>query len=298
MLLKALEGLAQYEYELFGIKIGVKTNLEGLEDSLSRIYSTFPSANGDLPKGRSQSLYSVFGERDIDRSREHFFIFKGPEMVYQTHEKDTILPYLEWFINNDVLGNLPIYYHLHAGVVSRNGRGFVLPGSSGSGKTTLVLGLLENGFRYLSDEFAMIDPKSLQVIPFPRNIYVYKKAVEYAPILSLARTGVEGPLDLAYQESSFSLKYDVPHERKGEACPVDYVIFPKYDSGEKPRLRSISKGTAMLKMIRASLNFFDHGGSAIEILTDVLQQSECFSLTSSNLRDTVDLLVDLSDRAH
>jgi hypothetical protein len=45
---------------------------------------------------------------------------------------------------------------LHAGAVSLNGRAIVLAGPTGSGKTSLAAWFVANGFRYLSDEVAVL----------------------------------------------------------------------------------------------------------------------------------------------
>jgi hypothetical protein len=46
---------------------------------------------------------------------------------------------------------------VHAGVVSWQDRGIVIPGRSRAGKSTLVKALVDEGARYYSDEFALLD---------------------------------------------------------------------------------------------------------------------------------------------
>jgi hypothetical protein len=58
---------------------------------------------------------------------------------------------------------------VHAGVVSLDGRGLLLPGPSFSGKTTLVAALVGEGAVYYSDEFAVLDACGL-VHPYPRRL--------------------------------------------------------------------------------------------------------------------------------
>lgn len=296
MALRTMEQRDQCEFELFDVKVCVKTNMKGIADLLRTTYSAFPSTNGHSSGKSKESHYSVIEKRRKNPEQKRFLIFQDHRMVYQTQDRDPLVPYLKWFVNNDVLDHLTSYYQLHAGVVSRDGKGIILPGPSRSGKTTLVLGLLMNGFRYLSDEFALIDPKTQQVIPFPRNLYLYKSR-DAAPVLSLSENGKETASKLSYAESTFSFLFHVPVEQRGEPCPVNYVIFPTYSPGEKPRLTKMSKGSALLGMIKASLNFFDHSKSATDILVDLLQNADCYSLTTGHLRSTVDLLLDLSDHA-
>ncbi len=154
-----------------------------------------------------------------------------------------------------------------------------------------------NGFRYLSDEFALIDPKTLRVVPFPRNLYIYKKIEKLSRILSQVQSGPERALSLHCTESRSSVLFHVPDELKGEVSPVRYVIFPKYCPGARPQLTKITRGSALLGMVKSSLNFLDHRELAIHTLTELLQNVECFSLTTGHLQESVDLLSDLSVHA-
>ncbi len=48
-------------------------------------------------------------------------------------------------------------YNLHAaGLASRDGGGILLVGASGSGKSTLAIGLIRQGWRYLSDDAVLL----------------------------------------------------------------------------------------------------------------------------------------------
>ena len=109
-----------------------------------------------------------------------------------------LLATLEWSIASvavEVLGEG--YLLLHAGVVARDGGAILLPGGSGSGKSTLVAGLAGAGFLLGSDEVAVLDPLTLEVLPFVRGICV--------------KEGSRTPLAAAYP----SLLTDAPHHRFG-----------------------------------------------------------------------------------
>lgn len=109
-----------------------------------------------------------------------------------------LLATLEWAIASvavEVLGEG--YLLLHAGVVARNGGAILLPGGSGSGKSTLTAGLAGAGFLIGSDEVAVFDPLTLEVLPFVRGICV--------------KEGSRAPLASAYP----ALLTDAPHHRFG-----------------------------------------------------------------------------------
>ena len=59
---------------------------------------------------------------------------------------------------------------LHAAALERDGRAYLVAGPSGTGKTTLALGLLERGYRLLSDDFAPLHREAGLVYPFPKPL--------------------------------------------------------------------------------------------------------------------------------
>jgi len=62
------------------------------------------------------------------------------------------------------------YEYFHAGVVNFNGYSIALVGPKGSGKTTLTLGLVKQGFKFLTDESAFFDVRSGNFMPFLRPL--------------------------------------------------------------------------------------------------------------------------------
>jgi hypothetical protein len=67
------------------------------------------------------------------------------------------------------------FYSLHAaGVVPAHGQGVLIIGPSGSGKSTLALGLLRQGWRYLSDDavFLRLHPEGVVAVACRKHMYV------------------------------------------------------------------------------------------------------------------------------
>lgn len=63
-------------------------------------------------------------------------------------------------------------WSVHAGVVSRNGRAVAFPGKSGVGKSTLVGACVQVGWEYVSDEALSFDPDTIEVVPYPKPIWM------------------------------------------------------------------------------------------------------------------------------
>lgn len=78
--------------------------------------------------------------------------------------------YAELILFRYLLEQLDNYIVLHAGVVTRQDKAFVVYGQSGFGKTTLTLELLRRGYGFMSDEFCPIRISDLMIEPFERLV--------------------------------------------------------------------------------------------------------------------------------
>jgi hypothetical protein len=185
------------------------------------------------------------------------------------------------------------YLLLHAGVVARNGGAILLAAGSGSGKSTLVAGLAGAGFLLGSDEVAVIDPLTLEVLPFVRSICV--------------KEGSRIPLAAAYS----SLLTDAPHHRFGgeevwylcpdperwlpAPAPVRSIVVPRYVRDAETRLEPLAHSATLQILLQQSFSVPKHGSFGIGTLTDLLQDVTCYRLTLGSLDDAIRLLTDLTD---
>ncbi len=67
---------------------------------------------------------------------------------------------------------------VHAGVVSRRGVVMAMPGKSGAGKSTLVATCVSAGWDYVSDEALAFDDETMEVVPYPKPIWIDRRATE------------------------------------------------------------------------------------------------------------------------
>jgi hypothetical protein len=205
-----------------------------------------------------------------------------------------LLATLEWAIASiavEVLGEG--YLLLHAGVVARNGQAILLPGVSGSGKSTLTAGLAGAGFQLGSDEVAVLDPLTLEVLPFVRGICV--------------KEGSRAPLASTYP----SLLTDVPHHRFGgeevwylgpaadswlpAPTPVRSIVVPRYAKDAETSLEPLSRSATLQILLQQSFSVPKHGSFGIGTLTDLLHDVECYRLTMGSLDEAVRLVTEMAD---
>src|SRR5690606_23289944 len=120
----------------------------------------------------------VFAKRSPRTLLRYFHILADGEELFTVRSPLAVLPHVEWAINSLIARYLPGYLQFHASVVSLNGAGVVFPGAPGRGKSTLAAGLLMRGGAYLSDEFALLDPQSHLLVPYPKALCIKAGAFE------------------------------------------------------------------------------------------------------------------------
>ena len=158
------------------------------------------------------------------------------------------------------------YLLLHAGAVERDGRALLLTGESGSGKSTLSALLGERGWRFLGDEFALLDVETGLLHPFPRAVSLKNEAVRLFD-------AVGGDRLLPILEGT--PKGTIRHLRPGadaiarmhEPAAPALILFPRFGAGLGPEVRSVGAAELFMRLTQASTNYVALGRRGFEGLT-------------------------------
>jgi hypothetical protein len=100
----------------------------------------------------------------------------------------------------------PDAVRIHGGVVALGDRAVVICGESGTGKSTLTAALVQRGWRYLTDEVAVIDPSTFAVTPYPKWIDLSPGSLDLLGLPEHVGIGPPGA------------KHHVPPDRLGSAA--------------------------------------------------------------------------------
>ena len=154
---------------------------------------------------------------------------------------------------------------LHASAVERGGRALIMTGLSGSGKSTLSALLAQRGWRFLGDEFVLLDPASGIAVPFPRAISLKNEAI--AAMRAAAAQARFGPL------MQGTPKGDICHmvppadaiRRMAEPAIPALLLFPRY--GHKAAVRPVAPAEAFMRMTQASTNYVAMGEAGFAAMT-------------------------------
>jgi HprK-related kinase A len=151
---------------------------------------------------------------------------------------------------------------LHAAVVARGDRAILMSGVSGAGKSTLSLMLSQRGWRFLGDEFAMIDPDTGWAHPFPRPVSLKNESLALIP-----EGNRVGPL------LAGTPKGDVRHvappasaiAAMGEPAQPALLVFPRF--GFPSALNGLAPTETFVRLTQASTNYVAMGEAGFRALT-------------------------------
>ena len=154
---------------------------------------------------------------------------------------------------------------LHASSVEKGGRVLVMTGESGSGKSTLAALLGERGWRFIGDEFALLDMDNGAILPFPRLVSLKNRAIDVvARAVGDARMG---PLLAATAKGD--IRHMVPRAddvaRMGEGGMPALLLFPRF--GHDAAVRPLGQGEIFMRLTQASTNYVALGEPAFTALT-------------------------------
>jgi HprK-related kinase A len=263
----------------------LRSDLPDLPKLLHRLYAGYPLAEDDAFADFHIELLRSKGLRRWWGAQVQFYVDGEPP--FSPFPQDTALPFLEWGLNWCVATRAHHYLMLHAGVVEKNGKTVLLPAWPGSGKSTLCAALIHRGWRLLSDEFALVRPGDLAIIPVPRLIALKNGSI--AVIRAFASDAVLGP--------------EFPKTRKGTVahlCPpaasIDcahqvgqaaWIVFPHFKAGAELRLQPLLKGKAFLKLSGNSFNYEQIGPRGFETVGGLIESCECYIFHYGDLGQAV-----------
>jgi HprK-related kinase A len=154
---------------------------------------------------------------------------------------------------------------LHASAVERGGRAVVMVGASGSGKSTLAAMLGEGGhWRFMGDEFAMLDTAHGTVHAFPRLVSLKNESI--AAMQAVVPAERFGPTIAGTPKGT--IRHLIPKAaaiaRMDEPAVPALLLFPTF--GEDPGLRPVPPSEALLRLTESSTNYVALGEPAFAAL--------------------------------
>jgi HprK-related kinase A len=218
--------------------------------------------------------------------RQARFLLDG-ESPFKPLPADQALPMFEWGLNYAIAAQAHQYLIVHAAAIERGGRVAILPGAPGAGKSTLTAALVRRGWRLLSDELALIRPSDRHVVPLARPINLKNGSIALMRGFAPDAVFSAETHDTAKGTVALMRAPDDSVARSGEAAPVGWIVFPRWQAEAAPRLEPWSKAAGLMEIAHNSMNYSLHGAAGFEMLAAIFAASQCYRFTYSKLDDAV-----------
>jgi HprK-related kinase A len=273
---------------VFSVKVGPRSFRVGSAwrapiAALEALYAGYPQSPDGIADYTVRLQPGGFGRRWIRPSVAIDGDFMLPDAVP--------LPLAQGLLAAEMGMNLQValgerrFLLLHASSVERDGKCVIMTGESGSGKSTLSAALGERGWRFMGDEFALIDPASGLAYPFPRPVSLKNESIaamvdtqadRFGPLLPGTPKG-----DIRHLRPSADAiaRMDEP------AKPV-LVLFPTF--GFAPSTRPVGQGEVFVRLTQASTNYAYLGEAGYAALTGLVSSLPAYAIDYCSTEQGVD----------
>ena len=218
-------------------------------------------------------------------------VYRDEEPVAYASRQSMIGPVVKSVLWQTAVNSHDFLFYIHAGVVGKGDGCILLPAQAGSGKSSLTAALVHRGFRYYSDEVALIQRSDFLVPPTPLAICVKSTGWDlmgkYYPNI--------GDVLMHWRDDGKRVRYiPPPKSEKWAPAPVTHIVFPRYDEHAETALQPISQLQALGRLMAECLALRQRlDRDIVQQLIDWIKKIDCYELTFSSLDAAVDAVVDV-----
>ena len=286
--LDSLEWASCTSYDVLGQRVDVRTNCSQFAGRLTGLLRSFPSyPNSGTAPDVTMSLLMAPPSKTSTVSRFHY-MYRDGCLVGQTHHLWQLFRYLECQLDHMLGDRITSHLLLHSGSIAKNGAGIVLPGESGSGKSSLTLALVESGYKYFSDEIAVVDSQSGELHSFPKPVSIKNRS--NFPNLSAPENLWFGPESNVQDSVWYIHPEDLGAGVANYPAPIRYIIFPSRCAQGDAQLRPLTPGEALPRLVANSINLPNLGSKGFHMIADLVNGAQSYSLQSAHLAASVSLV--------
>ena len=273
----------------------IQSRLTGIAEGVALQYADHTV---EEPEGFADFHVRLAPPRSLRRwmSPQVHFLFDGAR-PFLPLPADQAFAMLEWGLNWCVSAHCHQFLVVHAASVERSGLAVLLPGNPGAGKSTLCAGLVNRGWRLLSDELSLLDLATGGVVPLPRPVSLKNESIDAIRRFSPG-TVLGPPVHDTVKGSVAHMKPPTDSVRRAiETAGPRWIVMPRYEGGAAAHLAPLSKARAFMHLADHAFNYDVHGRRGFELLAEVVTASACFEFEYGALEDAVAVFDDLARQA-
>ena len=234
---------------------------------------------------------------DIVKIDNQFLIVSDGLIVDVFSNPAEIVSRLSYFVVDSAYRKIDPLIVIHAAALSLGNGCVVFPGNCGVGKTTLSVALIKAGFKYFTDDTAILDRKTRSIVAAPASLRIKEGSWE------IVEEMFQESLTLTVHSSKDGrkIRYLVPPEGSLAQSIVagDFVkalVFPKYSPESKTSIQPISRLDAIHRIQECG---YDVGSclskARVVELLDWIKDIDCYEMNIGSLSEAVSIVRRLLD---
>jgi len=269
----------------FDFRIAVR--VPGLAHRLQWLYADYPVLDDDRVHHAHVALEQTH-RRPGSPARVRFLV--DGLVPHEDRPAAHALAVLEWGLNLVIAVRFQGYLLLHAAVLERDGRALLLPAMPGHGKSTLCAALVHRGWRLLSDEFGILRPGSIDLLPLARPIALKNESIEV--LRTFAPEARFGPcIEGTHKGTVAHLRAPAASvARAAQAAPAAWIVFPRWVDGAQVSMQAIAPTDSFLSLAMNAFNYEMLGEPAFDTVESIVAASRSARLRYSKLDAAIEAI--------
>ena len=278
--------MSKSAYRVFDVgaaRLAVASPITHFHAQLDAVYPYHPAVEDDRFADVRVSLLPGWALRSGTRLAR---LWSEGDSPFEPYPADGALPLFEWGSNWLLAQRLNAFLLLHAGVVARGDRALILPAAPGSGKTTLTCALNLAGWRFLSDEFGVIDTDSGELLPMVRPAPLKNQSIDVIRAYPNAVLGPFFPGTRKGDVAHFVPDRSSVRDRHRPAHPA-LIVFPHFQTEAPLQVRPLDAAQAAMRLGLNSFNYRALGPIGFTAVTRLARDVQAFDLRYGSLDDAL-----------
>lgn len=180
-------------------------------------------------------------------------------------------------------------FFIHGAALSLAGRCVIISGESGSGKSSLAWFMSHNGFDYLSDELAPVDPALLQVEPYPHALCLKSEPL----------AGPALPNSTQYTNVTIHVPaYELSVRAFDRTCPLGFLVFIDCSlNGRDLVVSAIGSAESAARLYSNGLNQLSHQDDGLPVAAGMAKGVPSYLISGGTVEERAGAIRDIFDRA-